>query len=148
MSKNTSKKLGIIREEYGFRFWVFLIEQNEVESLVQWWENLDSVMGMFFDPRPMFPIDLIEMTEENEDQYELNKDTVAVLIDLHEDSDSTLKIIGGETYKHAGYVTYSSEEADLEEDEELEPLTEAELVEIKTRHPEVYKMLTRGQNEI
>lgn len=137
---NTSK-IGIIREEYGFRYWVFLIEQNQVKGLVQWWKDLDSVMGMFFDPRSMFPIELTELNENNEDQYNLVKENVAVYIELHEDSDSSLKVIGGETYKHAGYVTYTSEEVDLEE--ELEPLTDDELKQIQKEEPHLYELLTR-----
>lgn len=99
----------IIREEYGYRYWLAKCNKEKAQEVKNWWLKLPTVMGMFFNPQSSFPINLVEITADNEDEYDdLSKETVTVYIDLHEDDDSSLKIIGDQTYYHAGYKNYSN----------------------------------------
>ncbi|HIJ11234.1 TPA: hypothetical protein HA278_04205 [Candidatus Woesearchaeota archaeon] len=96
----------VIEEEYGFRYWLAEINKEEdLNNLVNWWENLESVLGMFFNPANLFPLTLKEITDENEELFNslLTKETMAAYIHLHEDNDSWLKVIGKEKHLHAGY---------------------------------------------
>lgn len=64
---------------------------------------------MFFNPQNTFPLPLVELTADNEDKYQdVSRETVSVYIEIHEDDDSSLKIIGDQTYYHAGYKNYSN----------------------------------------
>ena len=94
----------LIREEYGYRYWIAQCNKEQTQKLKDWWLKLPSVMGMFFNPKDTFPLPLIELPAANEDEYEdVSKETVSVFIDLHEDDDSSFKIIGDQTYYHAGH---------------------------------------------
>ena len=96
----------LIREEYGYRYWIAQCDETQAQKLKDWWLELPTVMGMFFNPEKTFPLPLIELTADNEDEYaDLSKQTVSVYIELHEDDDSSLKIINDQTYFHAGHPT-------------------------------------------
>ena len=96
----------LIREEYGYRYWIAECNKKQAQELKEWWLKLPTVINMFFNPQKTFPLPLIELTADNEDQYkDVCKETVSVYIELHEDDDSSFKIIGDQTYYHAGYKT-------------------------------------------
>ena len=101
---NVSKQYLLIREEYGYRYWIAECNEKQAIKIKNWWLKLPTVLGMFFNPKAQFPLNLTQLTIDNENQYEnLNKENILVYIDLHEDDDSSLKIIGDQTYYHAGY---------------------------------------------
>jgi hypothetical protein len=102
-SMTEPEKILLIEEEYGFRYWVARISSNQVDEITQWWVSLPSVRGMFFNPADQFPIPIIQLTDENEDEYEMDKKNVALLIHIHEDCDSYLKVVDGDLLHHAGY---------------------------------------------
>tara|TARA_B100000902_G_scaffold393127_1_gene446816 strand:- start:2149 stop:2448 length:300 start_codon:yes stop_codon:yes gene_type:complete len=96
-------KYVFIREEYGYRYWVSQIDETQVDTIKNWWINLESVLSMFFSPEGKMPISITELTAENENEFPLTMESVAIYIDLHEDNDSSLKVIGDKTYYHKGY---------------------------------------------
>ena len=101
MSKS---KYLVLNEEYGYRIWCAKITPEETKQLLKWWQSLETVMGMFYNPKNSFPIKLTELTEENENSYpDLVKENVAVFIELHEDHDSSFKVMGDQVYYHRGY---------------------------------------------
>jgi len=95
----------IINEEYGYRYWIAECDANMAINIRNWWTGLPTVLGMFFNPNAngQFPLKLTELNDETEDEYDLDVSNVTVYIELHEDDDSSLKIIGDQTYYHAGY---------------------------------------------
>ena len=96
----------VINEEYGYRYWVAKIDETQIDEIKTWWLKLETVLGMFFNPKGKLPVEITELTHHNEDQYEdLTMSNVLIYIELHEDDDSSLKIIGDQTYYHAGYET-------------------------------------------
>ena len=96
----------LVREEHGYRYWIAKCDRTQAEKLKDWWLKLPTVLGMFFNPQSSFPLNLIEVTADNEDDCkDISKETVTVYIELHEDDDSSFKIIGDQTYYHAGYKT-------------------------------------------
>ncbi len=82
----------VINEEYGFRFHACEASDAEVDKVIEWWKNLDSVLGMFFHPQHGFPLALKPL-QDGDDFPEMTKENVALLLHLHEDDDSYLKII-------------------------------------------------------
>ena len=112
MNKNTI----FIQEEYGLRHWIAEIPKDKnLNDIIKWYKNLDSVLGMFFNPKSGFPIPLTEIEDIADDTaelavwaskdktYTLNREDVAVFFHLHEDSDSYMKIVGGDYHYHKGY---------------------------------------------
>ena len=98
-------KYVLINEEYGYRYWIGQCDEQQAEHLKQWWIKLPTVLGMFFNPKSQFPLEIKELNDETEHAYNLDISNVAVYIELHEDDDSSLKIIGDQRYYHAGYKT-------------------------------------------
>ena len=99
----------LIREEYGYRYWITECNKEQAQKIKEWWLKLPTVLGMFFNPQNTFPLPLVELTADNEDKYQdVSRETVSVYIEIHEDDDSSLKIIGDQTYYHAGYKNYSN----------------------------------------
>jgi hypothetical protein len=105
----------LIEEEYGFRHWALEYE-GDPESLIVWWKNLPSVMGMFFNPSNHFPGLMFEIfcLEEKEGlgyekqgkTIEISKDKVSgVFFHVHMENDSYLKYKGIRHY-HAGHETF------------------------------------------
>ena len=117
VAEDSNARLIEVEEEYGFREWVgFLPDDMTVESVIEWWKELPSVMDMFFNPSDGFPVKLYELeTTYHGDEYTLScvdgsgkKHTldpknVVLYAHVHEDDDSCLLIPGGEKYFHAGY---------------------------------------------
>tara|TARA_B000000557_G_C20714841_1_gene417522 strand:+ start:146 stop:667 length:522 start_codon:yes stop_codon:yes gene_type:complete len=142
-----SKKKIVVQEEHGYRNWAgTLSEDMTVESVIEWWKNLPTVMGMFFNPSKSFPMDLYELEDVADDdadvaimqwvdsdgqEHILDRSDVVLFAHVHMDDDSYMKIPKGETFYHAGYgeMPFSDEEYDEEEDECDEPPTEAQIRE-------------------
>ena len=97
----------VINEEYGYRYWIAECNPVMAIKIRNWWIQLPTVLGMFFNPRERFPLELTGLNDETEDEYDLDISNVTVYIELHEDDDSSLKIIGDQKYYHAGYKTNS-----------------------------------------
>lgn len=99
-----STKYLVLNEEYGYRIWMAEVTPNKTQELLEWWRSLETVMGMFYNPNNSFPIPLTELTEDNENDYpDLVKENVAIYIELHEDHDSSFKVMGDKVYYHPGY---------------------------------------------
>ena len=91
-----------VREEYGYREWLWRFA-GTVEELIAYWQELKSVGSMFFNPAP-------GLGQKGEIQQLKNaRDTSAAFqrrqafIHVHEDDDSYLRV-GECTYHHAGFV--------------------------------------------
>lgn len=117
------KNIILIQEEYGYRCWLGEMPDNtSLNDILLWYENLESVLGMFLNPQNGFPIPLTEIEDvegdedvkgdsakltvwsaENKKTYTLDKECVAALFHLHEDDDSYMKIVGGDYHYHKGY---------------------------------------------
>lgn len=147
-------RLLFVQEEYGYRHWVGVLPEGmAVESVIEWWKELPSVMGMFFNPSKSFPIDLYEVEDVAPDDADLavmqwvdpegqthilDRKNVVLFSHTHEEDDSYLKIPQGETFYHAGHISEWYEE---EEEEDLPPPTAEEIEDLKVNHPYVYKVL-------
>lgn len=134
-----------VQEEYGYRHWVGVLpEDMTVESVIEWWKSLPSVMGMFFNPNGSFPMELFEVEDVADDDAELatwqwvdsegkthtlNRENVVLFAHTHEEDDSYLKIPQGETFYHAGYGEMHTSDEEDEEDECDVPPTEAQIRE-------------------
>ena len=141
-TQNSDPRILFVQEEYGYRHWVGVLPSDmTVESVIEWWKALPSVMGMFFNPSKSFPMELFEVEDVAPDDADvaimqwvdsdgqshiLDRSNVVLFAHTHEDDDSYLKIPQGETFHHAGYeeMSFSDEE---EKDEDEEPPTEEQI---------------------
>lgn len=152
-----------VQEEYGYRHWVGVLPSDmTVESVIEWWKALPSVMGMFFNPSQSFPMPLYELEDvapdsaeiaswqwvDSDDQtHTLDRKGVVLFCMTHMDDDSYLKIPQGECFYHAGYGEMSFDEEDGDEDEleDLPSLSDEEKEKLKLQHPHVYKVLYESE---
>ena len=150
-----------IQEEYGYRHWVGVLPEGKtVESVIEWWKALPSVMGMFFNPSKSFPVDLYEVEDVADDEadvatwqwvdsegqtHTLNRENVVLFAHTHEEDDSYLKIPKGEYIYHAGRISEWYED-DEEDEDELPPPTAEEIEDLRIKHPHVYKVLMGNEN--
>lgn len=159
--KLNQKDILFVQEEYGFRHWVGVLPKGmTIESVIEWWKALPSVMGMFFNPSGGFPMELFEVKDVADDDAEvaimqwvdsegqthiLDRKNVVLFAHTHEDDDSYLKIPQGEYIYHAGRVSEWYDDDDIEE-EYAPPPTPEEMEDIKTNHPYVYKALMKDMD--
>lgn len=141
----TDPRILFVQEEYGYRHWVGVLPSDmTVESVIEWWKALPSVMGMFFNPSKSFPMELYEVEDVADDDADvaimqwvdaegnkhiLDRSNVVLFAHTHEEDDSYLKIPKGETFHHAGYGEMYSFDEEGEEEEEDEPPTEEQIRE-------------------
>jgi hypothetical protein len=151
----------LVQEEYGYRHWIGVIpSEMTVESVIEWWKALPSVMGMFFNPSKSFPlptlIELEDIADDDADkatwrwvdaqgEHILDRSNVVLFAHVHMDDDSYLKIPQGETFYHAGYgeMPFADEEEEFDEPPTEEQIrewaSESELSKkvLQALHPEV-----------
>ena len=159
-----------LQEEYGFRHWIgSLPEDMTVESVIEWWESLPTVLGMFFNPSQSFPMPLYEINDVADDdadvavmQWEdsegqvhiLDREDVVLFCHTHEDDNSylkTTKYSGYETeyFYHAGYGEMLDDDDDDEDDDvSLDPPSPEEVEEWRLNNPTLYKLweMTYGRH--
>lgn len=149
----------LVQEEYGFRHWIGTLPADmTTEAVVEWWEKLKTVEGMFFNPSKCFPVPLIELEDiEEEDNVDralwswvdektgerhvLDRHNVVLFCHTHDDSDSYLKVVGSGHHYHAGYGEFDGLE--LEEEEELPPPTQDQLDEWAKESPLVERVVAQ-----
>jgi hypothetical protein len=87
----------LINEEYGYRYWRFLFNGNR-EELIIWWKNLASVNPFFFNPgtavvqRGLGQIEKVDQDRRVQMNAILGR--CCLLLELHEDDDSCLLVLG------------------------------------------------------
>lgn len=151
----TDTRILFVQEEYGYRHWVGVLPSDmTVESVIEWWKSLPTVMGMFFNPSQSLPMPLYELEDVADDdadvaimqwvdadgkEHILDRKNVVLFAHTHMDDDSYLKIPQGETFHHAGYEPYAFDEED--DDEDLPAPTAEEIEDMKVNHPHAYKGL-------
>ena len=114
-----------VQEEYGYRHWVGQVPNNmTIEQIITWWESLNSVNFLFFNPSKRFIVPLHEVEDvanedaevatwswtDDQEKHILNRDTVIAFFHVHEDEDSYMKAVGGDHHYHVGY--------DIDEDDD------------------------------
>ena len=150
----------VVQEEHGYRNWAGTLSEDMIESVIEWWKNLPTVMGMFFNPSQSFPMPLYELEDVADDDadvailqwvdsegqvHTLDREEVVLFCHTHMDDDSYLKatkhskVHKGETFHHAGYGEYAFDEE--EDEDELPPPTAEEMEDLKVNYPESYKVL-------
>ena len=160
--KMKEKNLIFVQEEYGIRHWVGKIpKEKSLNDIIEWYKNLNSVIGMFFNPKNEFPVLLTEIEDIADDNaklalwaskdnktYTLDRENVIAFFHLHEDSDSYMKVVGGEYHYHKGYdVNHEIHDNDDDDDDELEPISLEELKNLKETHPYAYEVLSKSYKE-
>ena len=137
----------VVQEEHGYRNWAGTLSEDMIESVIEWWKNLPTVMGMFFNPSQSFPMPLYELEDVADDDadvailqwvdsegqvHTLDREEVVLFCHTHMDDDSYLKatkhskVHKGETFYHAGYGEMLDDDDD-DDDVSLDPPSPEEL---------------------
>jgi hypothetical protein len=132
MESNTKTEVLYIEEEYGYRHWIGILPADQtIRSVIEWWEALPSVMGMFFCPKGQTPFPIFELEGDEDDLFWVDDSGEKVTlqkgrhkcvgdIHIHEDMDSSLKNLETESFHyHKGYKGKPSTLVSKEEEEEL-----------------------------
>jgi len=145
-------KFLFIKEEYGYRHWVGIVPKDmTIEKIIEWWESLNSVGFLFFNPSASFIVPLYEVedvsdydadettwswTNDQGEKHILNRDKVIAFFHVHEDDDSYMKVVGGDHHYHVGY------DIDEPDDDEptLEPPTPEMVDDWKKNKPHIYDL--------
>jgi hypothetical protein len=93
----------LMKEEYGFRNWIWQPGMSPVE-LEEWWKNLESAWSYFFNPANLPGLMLLVDTEEQIEQYKhMEGEGIHYSGHIHMDDDSFIKSPEGRTIRHKGY---------------------------------------------
>ena len=87
----------LINEEYGYRYWRFLFNGSR-EELITWWKNLASVNPFFFNPCTAIVQRGLGQIEKVDHDRRVQMNAILgrcrLLLELHEDDDSCLMVLG------------------------------------------------------
>ena len=77
-----------VQEEYGYRHWVGQVPNNmTIEQIITWWESLNSVNFLFFNPSKRFIVPLHEVEDV------ANEDAEVATWSWTDDQESTFLIV-------------------------------------------------------